>query len=366
MHICFITIGDIKELATSKRALGLANILHTLGWNVSIILEDALENRRRVSLECNNHITIQYFNKGSVVEEIKQKKRLLQKLHPDFIYYTSFSLRNFVGFSIKAVKLIEHSELLSKVKGFGFKRIQALITENISIIYADGLICASRYLVNEFEKRKKNLFILRSKIFYSPYAYNKTFISNRKLDTHDNQSKLTLLFIGSLVKNYGLFTLLYSINEVAKHNQNIKLVLVGDGADKEEAIKFIKSHDLEAYIDLKGYVDEEELDDLFSKTDVFLAPLNDTIQDWARCPSKIFMYLPYAKPVFTCRIGEALEIFGEKGFYFNNSNPNTLTQLILSFDKSKEYDLPNSEFHTWDYRGALLSEWICSNFKTNQ
>ena len=37
MKICFITTGDIKNIATAKRALGLANPLADLGWEVSII-----------------------------------------------------------------------------------------------------------------------------------------------------------------------------------------------------------------------------------------------------------------------------------------------------------------------------------------
>ena len=38
--ICFVTTGDIKDIATAKRALGLANPLSDLGWQVSIIMED--------------------------------------------------------------------------------------------------------------------------------------------------------------------------------------------------------------------------------------------------------------------------------------------------------------------------------------
>ncbi len=36
--ICFVTTGDIKNIATAKRALGLANPLSKLGWSVSILM----------------------------------------------------------------------------------------------------------------------------------------------------------------------------------------------------------------------------------------------------------------------------------------------------------------------------------------
>lgn len=50
MKICFITTGDIKNIATAKRALGLANPLADLGWEVSIIMENCEEKLRK---ECN-------------------------------------------------------------------------------------------------------------------------------------------------------------------------------------------------------------------------------------------------------------------------------------------------------------------------
>ena len=43
--ICFVTTGDIKNIATAKRALGMADPLVELGWEVSILMEDTEENK---------------------------------------------------------------------------------------------------------------------------------------------------------------------------------------------------------------------------------------------------------------------------------------------------------------------------------
>ena len=59
--ICFVTTGDIKDIATAKRALGLANPLSDLGWEVSIIMEDTEENKHRVRLECDERVHVFYF-----------------------------------------------------------------------------------------------------------------------------------------------------------------------------------------------------------------------------------------------------------------------------------------------------------------
>lgn len=76
MKICFITTGDIKNIATAKRALGMANPLIDLGWDVSILMEDTEENRHRVSMECSDKVKVYYFPHCSAFQEIKAKKQV--------------------------------------------------------------------------------------------------------------------------------------------------------------------------------------------------------------------------------------------------------------------------------------------------
>lgn len=74
--ICFITTGDIKNIATAKRALGLANPLCNLGWNVSIIMEDTTENRHRCSIECNSRVKVYFQKYQNAFDEQKKKSKL--------------------------------------------------------------------------------------------------------------------------------------------------------------------------------------------------------------------------------------------------------------------------------------------------
>ena len=59
--------GDIKNIATAKRASGLANPLVDLGWDVSILMEDTEENRHRVSMKsgriCGEAMTCLWMNR---------------------------------------------------------------------------------------------------------------------------------------------------------------------------------------------------------------------------------------------------------------------------------------------------------------
>ena len=80
MKICFITTGDIKNIATAKRALGMANPLVDLGWDVSILMEDTEENHHRVSMECCDNVKVYYFPHCSALQEIKAKNKLIKDI----------------------------------------------------------------------------------------------------------------------------------------------------------------------------------------------------------------------------------------------------------------------------------------------
>ena len=54
MKICFYTTGDIKSIATMKRALGMADPLVNLGWEVFIIAMNTDENLKRIAMESSS------------------------------------------------------------------------------------------------------------------------------------------------------------------------------------------------------------------------------------------------------------------------------------------------------------------------
>jgi glycosyltransferase involved in cell wall biosynthesis len=367
MKICFITHGDIKSIATMKRALGMANPLQGLGWEVSIIALDSEENRNRIAIECNEKIKIYYYKNCSFKEEVRVKTAMVNDIAPDFIYFCSFSFRNRVlkgKLKSKPKILIEHSELASGIPdNKGLKKYALLLLEYWSVYYADGLLCASRYLEREYQQRAKQLFKKKLPILYSPYAFNNDVIDSPKIRLQElnehYKNNTVLIYMGTMTRNYGLFTMLQAVELVAKEHPAVKLLLLGRGRHLEEAKTYVQEHQLEKYVEFLGYTPEDELSSYFERADAFISPLNDTVQDWARCPSKIYMYIPFRKPIFTSKIGEPKEIFGDDGLYFDTTKPETLTSLIsgLIQGQLEKTDLRIEE-HSWDQRSIDFTNWI--------
>jgi glycosyltransferase involved in cell wall biosynthesis len=365
MRICFYTTGDIKTLATMKRALGMTNPLVKLGWEVSIIALDTIENRKRIELEAESAKTY-YFNTVKTFKEVLEKNKLLKIIKPDVVWICSLGVRNFILPTNKYKILVEHSELSSAIPdNRGLKKILIKFFELFSLFY-DGSICASAYLY-EYYKMKAKKYFRTIPIHYTPYAYNPIIIN---LPAVKYQALLgqygsfkNFLYMGTITKNYGLFTMLEAVKILRDSYNNFKLFLLGNGRDKEKAINFINSNNLTDNVVITGYVEESDLISYFKLANAFISPLNDTIQDWARCPSKIYMYLPFNKPILTCAIGEAKEIFGEKGYYFDSIKPETLSTLMLKICQNNiNKNAIEIDLHSWEQRSIDFNNWYKMNY----
>lgn len=362
--ICFITTGNIKYIATAKRAIGMANPLQALGWDVHIIMEDVPENRHRVQLECNSSIHIHYFSSCSAFKEIQKKNAIIKKISPDYVYICAFVFRNIVSVTKRCKKLIEHSELQSKMNKWNISNIRFYVLEYFSILYSDGILNASKYLQNLYASRSKKMRI-KKPMLYFPYAYNKdicTHTSKNYIYKKNSEDKY-FLYIGSLTSNYGCFTLIKAFEILHQKHYGLKLLLIGKGSAYNDIITYINNNHLNDFIYVPGYIEEEDIPAYFSFVDAFLSPMNNTIQDWARCPSKLYMYLPYKKPIITCRIGEPYETLGENGIYYEPSNVNSLVKTIQSMVVKDIWFLNiDATKHEWTTRANEFHQWINQTF----
>ena len=363
-HICFVTTGDIRTIATAKRALGLANHLVNLGWRVTILMQDTEENRHRVAMECTDSVQAYYFPWTKAKDEQRWKTTKIRELNPDVVYYCAFVGRNICARRHHSIKIVEHSELQSKFKEAGFiRRMYYYGCEFYSIRFADGLLNASKYLDSIYKKRAARLGKKHLPMLWYPYAYNKDVCRverEKALQIIEKDSKHRyFVFMGSLVRNYGAFTMIEAFEKIKDSHPHLKLLLMGRGRHFNEVNEYIEQHGLKKTIKLLGYVPEEEIATYFSLADAFLLPLHDTIQDWARCPSKLYMYLPYQRPIITCKIGEPYEVLGDKGTYFHTDSVDSLTKTILQLAEKDEWNLDiKPAQHEWKARAEQLDEWL--------
>ena len=368
MKLAFVTFGNISQHATLKRATGMAPALANSGVEVTILLEDSPDNRDRVQLECPD-ITIFYHHRHPFpLKERKQKINHLKRIKPDVVWICGVGLRNWILPSKDfPVVLGDHAELLSGITSrFWTRRIWDNFNEWAHLPSFSGQICASRYLEKLYTKRNEQLGLCRP-VHYSPYAYNAEVLESKPTILGSLQGaygdKKNILYMGSFWENYGFWDMLYVFRDLLQERSDFRVLMMGKGPEKEAGIAWIKEHDLADRLKILGYIPEEELSSYFHLADLFLCPLRDTVQDWARCPSKLFMYLPFGKPVVTCPIGEAFEIFGNDGFYYKPGDRSEMKNaLVRALDAGNEWKALDPQVHSWQARVDAFLPWLKEHF----
>jgi glycosyltransferase involved in cell wall biosynthesis len=67
---------------------------------------------------------------------------------------------------------------------------------------------------------------------------------------------------------------------------------------------------------LPGRVSLADLQAYLRVSEVFLLPFPGSPQNLYRCPTKLFQYIAYNRPIVTNRVGEVAEALGDAGFYY--------------------------------------------------
>lgn len=80
--------------------------------------------------------------------------------------------------------------------------------------------------------------------------------------------------------------------------------------------------------------------------------------------AKMYLYLPYKKPIITCKIGEPYEILQDKGFYYTSGNAKDMaTQMKKIIENNKYTADAHAEKHSWNVRAQELDNWIKLTWK---
>jgi len=366
MHICFLTTGNIRHIATMKRALGIARPMADLGWRVSIVALGCPDNRAQVARDCDARIDVRYFPPSSAMGEMLRKTAIVRALAPDILYLCSYSFRNRVWRTALRPGLrvvVEHSELFSAIRTVSAaKRRLAAHFEGRSLHIAHDIVCASRYLTRHFACRVRTGRGTPPRIHYLPYAYAETLPDDPPLVIdrlrHDHADAFNIVYLGSLIRDYGLFVMLEAFQRLQGAVKPYRLHLLGSGPDEAAARSYVHEEGLTEVVNFAGYVPEAHLSSWLRLADAFLAPLFDTLQDHARCPSKTYMYLAFGKPVITCRIGESAELFDDPRLFFRPGDAADLAARIRDVAGGAGCRLPSAARHGWTERARTLSSLL--------
>ncbi|OLD79042.1 hypothetical protein AUF62_00760 [archaeon 13_1_20CM_52_20] len=145
--------------------------------------------------------------------------------------------------------------------------------ERLLVEESDGIICCSNYMLDHIQHV---LGAVKTKIHVIPNGVEASRFNNGRqpqpIPTGVSEDRKTILYVGRIVREKGIFTLLDAFEKLRKQGKDVSLVLVGEGPLKEDLAKEVLRRKLNDRVKLAGFVDEKKLVSLYNSSDAFVLP----------------------------------------------------------------------------------------------
>jgi glycosyltransferase involved in cell wall biosynthesis len=150
-----------------------------------------------------------------------------------------------------------------------------------------------------------------------------------KAQYHDPQY-LTLGFVGSLKPWHGIETLIDAFSVLRDRFGHLRLLIVGDGPEKEHIFEKINRLGINGSVELTGAVSPDEIPRYLSQMDIAVAPY-PKMDHFYFSPLKVYEYMAAGLPVVVSEIGQlkGLVVPKRNGIFFEPGSASSLVNSLL-------------------------------------
>lgn len=173
----------------------------------------------------------------------------------------------------------------------------------------------------------------------------------------NQKGKLILLYVGFINLSRGLDTVLESLSQFIKINNNFFLVLLGTGNAAEHLKTMAKKLKIENHIGFEGWVDNKLVPEYIASSDICIVPHHKCGHWDNTIPNKLFDYMAAGKPVLVSDVKPMERVVQETGgglIYKDYDKESFVSQLAKLQDSELRKKLGQNgakavqEFYNWD------------------
>src|SRR6266540_3867999 len=225
-------------------------------------------------LQPNFLLWIYHLNSQMILkaEELMETERFdLIHAHDWVVGRVAVELKN--KFIIPLVSTIHATEIGRGGNLDGEYRRKVRDIERLLVDQSDQIICCSNYM---FDHVQRELGAVNAKIHVIPNGVEVSKFQNpgepHLIQRRPSEDGKTILYVGRIVREKGVFTLLEALEELLERRRDFSLVLAGEGPLKEDLAKEALRRKLGDRVTITGFVDERTLVSLYNSCDVFVLP----------------------------------------------------------------------------------------------
>lgn len=193
----------------------------------------------------------------------------------------------------------------------------------------DAVITVGKKMMNEYSRWMN---IVNTK-HLCDYVYNVLPEKIPVIEKTFNDEEFNILFLSTITESKGVFVLLETAQIIKNSGiKDINFILCGKFKNKikneeKEILKYIDKFNLSDIIQIKGWVEGEEKENIFKASSIFFFPsLNDSFG------LVNLEAMAYGLPIVATKVGAIPEyiINGENGFIFNANDISQASNAILN------------------------------------
>src|SRR6266498_142671 len=206
--------------------------------------------------------------------------------------------------------------------------------ERLLVEQSDGIICCSNYMLDHIQHV---LGSVKTKVRVIPNGVESSrFNGGRQpqlILAGISEDRKIILYVGRIVREKGIFTLLDALEKLRKQGKDVSLVFVGEGPLKEDLAKEVLRRKLSDRVKLAGFVDEKKLVSLYNSSDVFVLASH-----YEPFGMVVLEAMASRIPVVVSDVGGLSEIVedGITGVKVPSSDPHALAEGILRVLENRE------------------------------
>jgi glycosyltransferase involved in cell wall biosynthesis len=178
-----------------------------------------------------------------------------------------------------------------------------------------------------------------------------------------------VVFVGSFYQWHDVVTLLKALAVVSEVHSNVRLVLVGDGAEREKMMNLSVDLGLKHAVQFTGFVTHADVARYVNAADIAVVPVPRMEQEMWLSPMKLFEYMASGKAVVASSMGQIKDVIrdGSNGLLVPAGDSVALAEAVnnLIEDDQLRTRLGNQaredavRYHSWEqYLSRLESVFL--------
>lgn len=211
-------------------------------------------------------LNISGYVKTGVVKEISA---IIESFKPDIVHGMLYRGMQFARLACagKKVKLITTPHFDLSKKNFILKKLDFFLKDLDRLTVVESLYSA-KYLIEKQHYRKEKVFLLPNSVDKNMFYPDLSIRKNMREKYGYTPDQTIFISVARLAAVKDPIVLLQSFRNVLRKNPHARLIFVGEGAEKEKLIHFIKESGISKEVLLVG--EQSNINDWLNMADVFV------------------------------------------------------------------------------------------------